>query len=57
MQRSVHRFGYFLLASALCALGLPAGAVTITADYSALGTVRFDANGKIVASGGTASPL
>jgi hypothetical protein len=53
VKLSIHPFRFIALVTALCATGLPAGAVTITADYSSLGTVRLDANGKIVASGGT----
>ena len=53
MKRSFRLFASVLIGSAASWFGLEARAVTITGDFSSFGTVRLDASGKAVATGGT----
>jgi hypothetical protein len=53
VKRSFTLFASVFLGSAVGWVGLEARAVTITADFSSFGTIRLDASGKVVATGGT----
>jgi hypothetical protein len=53
VNRSLTLFASVLLGTAASGFGLEARAVTISGDFSSFGTVRLDASGKSVATGGT----